>query len=866
MPDCLTVEAGAVRGGRAKLVVSKVSEAGAILAQASEYFEATSQSRSAARLLNVPAPAVSAAVGTFRATGESRFPLDTPPPVAPATPATQFALRGRRQPRAEGVNYDTFEEALAAPTEAAEPVIEWQGVDDVCALDVDFHHGYAPDPADLRAAANVLQPAPFLWWITRSGGLRGMYRRIDLYTAEELAGVAGFQLLLRFPTALLEFKDRTRRAEGEVFRSVASDEIACVRRLFANTVGDEAAYAEWLDERGLVPGQRYDHDHCPVNPSPRAQSNAPPVVVYADHVHCYICAADGVCRGSKTPGHFPLAVLAGQVAPSKFRLCVDKLTHWGHAKYVAAQFIRNERVARLIYSAALKLIHPNDPRIPAVFTAGEPGGLVRYCGYWADKKGHALVLDKGSSGLRELPAACYVDAQGEVKPRPTIPERLAQTADLTDYGYPAVCRVWGIQLSADQEQPADKVSVVVNAKDFTNDEAADRRPRYIPPSRRMSEADAWITIETALPRINRKLIKLLIAAKGCSEVRAGLPPMIFLTGPTGAGKTESVKIAANICGDRVTRIPFELQNERTKQNLAKAKETGSFAFFDEYLKFARQRKVEPVPAMETLLGFTEDSVSHKLYVGSVPLGDLPVFVWADTDLPNELATHAQIGRRLVHIRLPAEQSWQTTCQAAEVEAPDRLRFADRKYVDACNAIVSAVQDEFFPAGPPTEFAAVAVALGFHPLRSNERMQEKYEAVRTLFNLLMPLDAAGTEARRWGKDWKVLDLTRTGEPVFEAWREFMDGNDPLAVTSLTELDLAVALRVKPPVEIEIKKRGSKLAIRFLNKETNRVNRELFDALELVPEPPGNDGLGNAIDVGPSEVWSEGIPARFLNPLA
>src|SRR6185437_1359931 len=222
-----------------------------------------------------------------------------------------FRLRGLRQSASEGVPFRSFFDAMSATCEADDPVIEWDGVSEWAILDLDFHKGFTPDANDIRQAADTLRPLPLAWWISRSGGLHALYSRQTVSPAAELAACAALALTARFPTSTVEIKRSTRRPPGDVVYSRPTAETG-ITRLSGVMSADDLTLTSWLEDRDLIPGQRYPHDRCPVCPDgSRARGNAPPVCVYEDHIYCFICAADGVRRGCRTAGYFPLAKLCG---------------------------------------------------------------------------------------------------------------------------------------------------------------------------------------------------------------------------------------------------------------------------------------------------------------------------------------------------------------------------------------------------------------------------------------------------------------------------------------------------------------------------------------------------------------------------
>ncbi len=859
MPDRLVFTAGAVKGGRTKVVVERHGAAGAV-ARSEQFFDADHHFVTAARLLGVTPQQLQALILKHRSSLPAEHALG---PVEVVKLIT-YRLRGIKQRAGEATEHETFEAALAAVCSAEDPVIEWEGIDELCALDLDFHGADAPVEADLRAEAVLLEPRPGLWWVSRHGGLRAVFGRLGANTAEELAAIAGVQLLQRFPAAKLELKSRTRRPLADVVRQTPTADATYLRRFSSARSADAEVIAEWLETRGFEVGGRYPHARCPVNPGPRAQGNADPVCVYENHVFCHICSADGVRRGSRTCGYFPYAKLCGDAVPTQFANCVRHFTHWGHAQFVVSRVVDNLVLAKSVYRAALKQVHGDDPRVPIAFSAGGPVGLVRFDGFWGTSSGQPLKVDRTSPILAALPCAKYID-EGELKTSAETTEWLAQTCDLSPIGYPSIVPVWGVHMTRDQELPAHKLFVVMHSADLRHESMESRRPKYVPSGRRQDLEVAWCTLERAFPKLNRNAIILLLVAKGCSEYRAGLPPMVFFTGPTGSGKTASVKLAAAICGDHATTVPFSPQPERVRMGLLAAKQQGSFAAFDEFIKGAKAAKQRADDAMEILLGFTPDSVSHMLYVGPVPLGELPVCYWADTMIPAEVLTHSQIGRRVHHVSQQGEMAWEPSLKAAGIDGPDGLRTTGSKeYVDAADAILSYVIDEFFPPGPPTDFADAAERLGFKKLRDSNLAAEKVALVRRLFKLVCmapPLD--GADKRRWpGTGWKLVDMARGDGELVETWRWLADPGDQTVSRAVAECDLRSILGLSHVAQLDHRSHGARVVLRFANDDLELYN----DSLVLEPEGSRPDGRGDAECGRPPQDWLSRLPAGFVDPPA
>jgi hypothetical protein len=719
----------------------------------------------------------------------------------PEKQPTVFLLRGLKQKAIEGRTFNDIWSALAAECSVDDPIIEWDSTEEWCVLDLDFHRGDVPDATDLRQSADTIRPMPCAWWYSRSGSLHLLYAGGDKLSADECASLASVKLLARFPAARIELKHSTRQPSGEVFRAKAGYDAGTIP---ASNGVEQSDFTDYLEEHGYEVGKRYPHTRCPVNPSPRAEGNTEPVVVKEKCIRCYICEADGIKRGSKQPGFFPLSFLAGTIQQSLFRRCIENFTHWQHAKYIVCQVIPQENLAALVYRAALKQKWGGDPRIPLVWSAGPKTGLIRCDGYWMGESGRSKAYKDTSAVLAGLPVCKFLDkndldenGKPKLKTSAAILEELASTDDLTAYGYPAVIRVWGIQLTQMQDPPTNRIFTLLQRNGT---------PEYLPTKRRMPEEEAWGLLESLYPGLNRKAVELLIVAKGCTEFRAGLPPMLFLTGPTGAGKTQSINLAASICGDAATVVTYASEEDRLRAGILSAKERGSFAFFDEYLKRAKAKHIEPDAAIEFILNLTEDSLSHKLYTGPVPLGELPVCVFADTALPAEVVAHSQIARRMHHVPMRESKQWNKSTK--------ELRQEGEEYCKAADSIVSYAMDRWFPPGPPTDFAVVAKALGFHLFNSNEAAKVKEDLIRKFFDLV----CAASEAKAGG--WKQIDPNGVGE-LADTWLALGDYK-----RALTEVDLKKVLGVNDVVECEVQKaRSGRILVRFTSVKRDKINEQL-----------------------------------------
>lgn len=778
--------------------------------------------------------------GLYEAGGHE--PLDVAIPEEAAKPFVVWARStiGSGPPlRYEGSSPGDALAVALADDEVARlkfPALSWLERELLAALDVDLTEGLAEmDFSAMSALAVSIRPSPKAWWATHGGGGRFVYEASGGFPADELAGAAALWLAMREPRFKFEVKRDTRhpsyaREDGGkpagAFRVMPTAVVEAGKlRLWGSsgdTPGAADEYDRWLGERGLERGKRYPHDRCPAQP--HEDAGRAPVEVREDAVFCHRCAAKGVRLGSRTPGLFPLATLTGSEARGTLGSCVANLAHWEHARHVAVAVTPSldEDTARLAYLAACRFAHFGDLRLPSVSTAGRD--VIRLERRWATAAGETYVKDMDAV-LARLPAFQVV-TNGEVKPCSELLARASQPVDLAAMGYPALTPIWGGRLWSLflPVMTPSATHVVLPTRDLATEQAAAVRPKLVDTTAKKEEA-AWRTLETALPGLNRDLIRLLMVAKGVAESDPPMPPMLFLTGPTGSMKTTSVLIAAAICGDSNHSVVWTPNVERARQAILDAKDSGSFVTFNEVLKEGAKGGQTALETMDFLLNLSADSVSHKLYVGPVRMGSLPVCVWTDTELPQEVKQDAQLARRLVHVHLPSRVDWDDTVRSSGLGQIRWLRLASEEFAKACDVIYSACVRRFFMR--PISFIEAANELGFSQLEKAAEATEARDLLLEFFaTVARAPNAGGADAKRWkGRGWVVLSRDFETEAC-SLWRELCDGAEGAGFASsrrCAEQDWRRLLNAKgDAIQFECRAHGhSKVAVRFKEAGASRV---------------------------------------------
>jgi len=749
-----------------------------------------------------------------------------------------------------------------------EPVIEWPGTDRLAALDVDFHArelARRPDNRQLDSLALLVRPRPALHWITHGRGLRCIYVQADGYDAEDLASVAALSIVGLDPTATIEIKSETRHpryprpdypAAGAVQVNDQLLNLGELKRLLGSTVSDDEV-AAWLAEHGLTVGSKYPHDRCPIDPS--TVSHGDPVFVGDEGIFCHKCDASGLSIGSAPPGFAPYSALIAGGLDSKVLSAVRHFVHWEQAKVILAEARElPEKMLKQIFRAALKLHHgPDDPRIDEVFERGR--GLVRMPGYWATPD---LARPHAKEGLSKrlsfLPALrdVGVDKNGKMQLR-LLEEKhgiFQGIGDLRDYGYYAVVPIRGMRVGSHWTQIKNdrQVSKVV-LPDYLRDESmVGFRPKYAPLANRMSESEAFARLEDAVPGINHQYLKLLIAARGYSELGIGPPALIVVSGPSGAAKSTTCLVASMLLGDRVCGIPLLKDSVEFHRSIHAASRIASFVQIDEYSKQSTVHRSGVVEQLTPLLHYTLQSTVRLLNIGWVPVDVVPVIIATDIAIPDELRRDRQLGRRMYHVPLDHTVDWQQSARNI-----DQWRGRSRENADAANAIVSWVIDEFFAGPEPPTFREIAASLGYRELY--DVADPDFDPRRDILSLFQicrdsSLPDVCDQTFR-GRGWKTADRN-SDDAISRAWRLVCDDFSEGFGTSrrLKEICLANIVNASRPIEIDLKPHGSKVGIRFRQGAARsngmRVNGEITFALNLnalirgdlstAAEPTGNNG--------------------------
>lgn len=727
---------------------------------------------------------------------------------------------------------DVFKESLSNSTlpSDSQPIIYWKDKKHLAAVDLDVKPGTILDLTTLLAGFN---PCPSMAWITHGGGLRLIYVSQDIFTAEELAALAIYTLSFMLEYTNLELKSSTRHPYykkdeqvcGDVIQYVQTTEITELMKFLRRFTVDDKEVFDWLSQYDYVKGERYPHSRCPVDPSDTGKTDC--VLIGEKGIKCYICEAHGTCYGSHKPGFFPYATFIKSSESTLLYKCVRNFSHYSHAKYIlTSRFGIQGNFQQLAYSGLLKSINNvYDGRITDALYRGS--NFIRIDNQWMTESGDVYNKDLKPL-LSTLPACQILKRNGTIIIDNEKLTKFQQTHDLTEYGYPSLTPIWGHKIGSYylEGELNNKIFATIQRSIFNGQ-------RHLSPKYMKGDVDnAWRIFDAVFPGINHNLIYLLISARGCMELEYGLPPFIFITGPTSSGKTASIELASGIIGDNVSSIVWVNNIERVREAIGTEKHNGSFIAFNEMIKESKSKRQNPANALDFLLNLTRNSSSHQLYIGPVKMGTLPVICFTDTDLPVEIKTDKQLSRRIVHIHLPSQVDWLTSIRQHGLSSIPDLRLISQKVADACNIIMSHIIDTYF--GSPLTFFDIVELIGLSTLSNNEESMDMDNMLRQLYTKICsapPL--SGSDAIRWsGRGWKVISKNEVKSELVCTWLEICDPSELGFTTSrrCEEVDWQKIIDAVEPCRIEIRAHGNtKIAIRFRsvdgNKQDYKVNEQL-----------------------------------------
>jgi hypothetical protein len=762
-----------------------------------------------------------------RAAGTAmKFPVAEPPAADKGT----FLVRKMEDPRDKAVVYTAEPSRFVKdilPSVPNDQIAEWDDLDTVCMLDVDYHDTTPPARDWLDSIVRTrIDPKPLAWHFSRSGGLHLFYVSAGDFRADELAACAALRFRAIDRSAGLELKSVGRGPGVErVHTTKDQDTGAGLIDWLGTPEYEEESRDSWLESEGMECGRRYDHEKCPIDPSPGAERT--PVLVSEAGIYCFRCNGKGLTFGSRRPGWAPWPAILGSPSAGELGGLIRNMVHWGHAKWVLTErYGLPEGFAKLAYKAALKAYHAgrgNDPSLGLIFHQ-ETEGLARVNNLWMTIDESHTYKENIAPILRCLPAAVYADADGKAKVSEATVCEMNQTKDQSRRGYRNIQVVHGFKMASvflgDNGNHTTVAVVNPTLRALTNRGL----PKYVPGGKRMPMDEARGLIETVLPRIDWTYITALLIAFACSqETRSGLLPILFASGPSSVGKTAMAQVAAGIIGARVgAEATFDPEPSRFRQNVFEGGQQGPVVVFNELLKDATRgrNKLSVREALDFVLNMTPNSTSHMLYRGPVKMGKLPTLVITDTGLPERLNEQTQLARRIRHMYISGrKEEWKSTIAAAGITDLHLIRTASDQVARACDAILSDVVDTHFAI--PSTWDELADSIGVKTIEHSEEFTDPMPWLRELFRLVCAAPALTERERKLYADGYKKVSRGSGSPAEEednlttVYSMFADGpgSDWCSSRRLLEKDWSDVLKVGDTVKLDLRGTGDAVYLRF-----------------------------------------------------
>jgi hypothetical protein len=566
-------------------------------------------------------------------------------------------------------------------TAIAEPMMEHDKalLPEMAYLDIDQDDKSPPaDEIQLKAVEDALKRSCAYHWRTQGGGLRFVYLSHDGIRADDTAHAAGALCEIRRAEGKYEFawmtapeiKRNSRHPEykqdgkdcGQVLRG--DDDNASVFKTLlagyehnAEPTGEEIN--EWRQENGYM-ANRHSHTRCPIDPAKgEISSGGEPVSCTSDGIYCHRCNAKGIRYGGfHKAGWRTWASLIHGDSPKKVNVLANAVYHfapWSHVQ----QFFPHNRA----YESLLRFVHPQEEcasSIADTIGGGIPLPLVRGVTDWLNA---STWEPFGQGGLNDILETFPGVKIGGKRYTALLKNH---TADLTCFGLPPVTILRGADYNAHLRQtrqiddsrlyhvtPADPPCEI--RRDVSNRELA----------------AALRFVSEHFPRMPLKAVLFQVALKGIMQRGKFTDiPILWFVGQSGAGKTITARIAAQIASDDMEWKEFRSHADQMRNMQAYADHCDTGRAYAVNNEFGKDTVANAAKASEMILAFQKGVRYHKMYHGSETIARPAALILTGTHIPAALKQEVQVARRIVIVPFPAtgEIDWRGTCGTADIDA------------------------------------------------------------------------------------------------------------------------------------------------------------------------------------------------------
>ena len=762
-----------------------------------------------------------------------------PPPEVAAEPelvATGPPLRVRAWLERGGApeeSYPTLEDAIST---SKCDLFAWEGTEQLVALDVDLLHPGRPfsERELLRLVDEVPAPLPAIGWITRSGGVRLIFKAAPGFTARARACLYLLltDLALDDRVKRIEMLPRTRRPPA-TSRLVLSTR-ACgvvdlpgrIKRSGGEASVTEEEIQKWLDQRGLHYG-RHPHGVCPIAPSEKEARD--PVIVGAEGVYCHYCAGN---RGPARAFRSWASLIGGHGEEGNDAIAAMGINfvHSTHARLVllATYPTVHEEILRHAYDALLRTLHPTEvERIGGVFNPHL--AVVRGPGQWLRADDFLPHDSIGPGTFGSLPW---------VAGSPVRRDLAAGSGKLA--GYLEVLPVTHLVVSPEWRFPYVLVPRKIHSAPLEGDPLEWPACEELLTTVLAGTTSAWVKVVLGI------VVSALRAQRG-----APMPPFSILQALTGSGKGAAVALAEGILGAPVAPINLAGQNaQEVATSIGMGLESGAMLLFGDEAGKVKDWWIKS----SALLAICDTHSWRKLHVGMVKSPVRAAIVLAASTLPRGLSTMPEFHRRVTVFGLPRvpvvlSSLWeQRVDEILGVVSLTQLRNSSigAKLAEGFLAKArSYVPDEPLPSWPTQ-------AKDFGGQALQDYSEDSFYLRLTVEQLYLlwtgESDRSLTDSRSrwsgWLRCWKVGvsegDVRDTAAEALERWISDEDPNDMkmAKLHQLETVDVAAILGLGPGVDVRFAARahGRRVHVRFespLAKDADRRDPRYFPRIEGAP---------------------------------
>lgn len=557
-------------------------------------------------------------------------------------------------------------------------------------VDMDTHGWDSPPTAgELAAWLADIRPQADISWMTHGAGLRlvfvGPYHRPRAIAAA-MAAMKSFKIEIKTESRHPLSTRRGAVCGGMTWNNTEPDTSYVFKLDGDFTEHDRELALEKLD---FEDGKRYDHSRCPLDTS--KTSEAPEAVhVYKNSIYCFRCAGIGHSYNSQfPPGVFPLSAVIGGTATNLDRL-VENWVHWPHARLELADQYKNlsEKVLHEAYRLGLEAKYGwDDPRIVSVFK--DASDFVWGRGIWlSSNRFESRTVDGDAADSVPYCQIVVTNKDGEQEIK-TDKAKKSQFRNSTPRGYTPVMPYRGLNLKVSD---GSFIPVPVQCSKYKIDLL--RQPIELD--------QCFSALNKYFPGVNRIYMMGAIAAGVCSARGAGKKPQICVDGPTGAGKGETVRLAASFLGDEAAKVRLTGDEEDLCRYFGTSLASGHrFFVIDEFSKVQQLHR-----KLGILLQFGSKLTWRPLY-GECRTDDFDASIfYTSINFPDWVRASAEFCRRVRRVHLTLQvPDWNKTvgCDTSSwrEQSPENARIA--------NSILTHVYRVCFKN--EFNFDAVADALG-----------------------------------------------------------------------------------------------------------------------------------------------------------